>query len=180
MRLTLLWLLLFGFVCSCAAKKKVSFPDEKFTAEQIYERRDELLKKVIRAEFYWWWGSGQCHVLVTGGDGTTRRLPVIYDGGKIPETNPVEWAKFQLVQHVHDENLEAKIVKRSGKDLPLKFCLRIDADVEVIPPEKKTWKNKHENLPELTLQLVHVHAIREIDPPPACEHYPPASAPQSP
>lgn len=110
--------------------------DESLTADQLYARRVELDKKVVRASFEWHHNFEASDAHVWMADGTVRNLAVEFDVDRLKRVAPIEWKKIVDAQRSYWEKV--KVAAAKEKTGPKDIHLVIDADVEVtLPPPQK-------------------------------------------
>ncbi len=132
---------------------------ECLAAEQLWERRAELDKHVVRASFEWHYNFEVSDAHVWMADGTVRNLDVRFDGDQLRRSAPAEWKKV-------DDSLRsywAKI-KRAAKEKkagPEDIWLWLDADVEVSLPPPQKDKDVIVLGPDLFLTIMALHSARK-------------------
>jgi hypothetical protein len=133
--------------------------DESLTADQLYARRAELDKKVVRALFEWHhnFEASDAHVWMP--DGTVRNLAVEFDVDRLKRLAPIEWKKIADAQRRYWE--EVKVAAAKKKTRPEDIHLLIDADVEVALPPPQKDKNVIVIGPDLLLKVVALHSVRK-------------------
>jgi hypothetical protein len=132
---------------------------ESFTAGQLYSRRAELDKKVVRASFEWHYNFEASDAHVWMDDGTVRNLAVEFDVDRLKRLAPIEWRKIDDVRRSYWKQVKVAAAKK--KTGPKDIHLIIDADVEVAlsPPQKN--KDVIVLGPDLFLKVVALHSVRK-------------------
>jgi hypothetical protein len=146
-------------VTGCASSTAPSYPNETFSADQLFARRYEFDKKVVRASFVWRFNFEMSEVTVWMDDGTIRQLYVDFDRKRLPRTAPDEW---EMISDANREYWEKfKIAAETKTAGPRELSLTIDANVEVALPPPQKDKNVIVLGPDLLLKVVALHSVRK-------------------
>lgn len=134
---------------------------EKFTADQVYARRREFSKKIVRADFVWNYGFEKCTAYVPAEGGGLRFLRIEFDAKKVRAASPREWEVVQRVFRDFSTSMQAALKHREKESHLAEFTMHVDADVEVVLSAYEFRKDVIVIGDDLTLKVVAIHSIRE-------------------
>jgi hypothetical protein len=153
---------LLAVICSgCVSLPERIHVGEKFSADQVYARRLEFSKMIVRAEFVWHYGFEKCTVYVPAEGGGFRFLIVDFDARKVSATSPKEWEIVQRLYREFRASMLAAIKNKDQSGQLAEFTMKVDADVEVILSPNDLQKDVIVVGRDLTMKVVTIHSIRE-------------------
>ena len=148
-------------LAGCASPPELVHAGEKFTAEQVYARRLEFSKKIVRAEFVWNYGFEKCTAYVPAEGGGLHFLRIDFDEKAVRAASPKEWEVVQRMKRELSKSMLDALKNRPKESRLAEFAMRVDASVEVILSAYEFRKDVIVIGNDLTLKVVAIHSIHE-------------------